>query len=104
MVPAVPGGVEHTLIVSPIPDAKYLDFQCEGNKCGWTREYFEAPKAQIEAVPPGRRRHQEALEQIKPLGEEPFTVDEEAAKSWLALAEASKDAAVGYPDILAETL
>jgi hypothetical protein len=73
------------------------------NKCNWTREYYKALKAKIDAAPPGPFR-ETALEQIKPLGKEPFTVDKEAAKKWVDLAEASKAAAEGYPAWLAETL
>jgi hypothetical protein len=106
MVPPEPQSVEHSRIVSPIRDAKYFDSQCKENKenkCDWTRSYYEALKAKIEAAPPGKLR-EAALERIKPLGAEPFTVEEKAAETWLALAKASEAAAKDYPAWLAESL
>jgi uncharacterized protein YjbI with pentapeptide repeats len=90
--------VEHTRIVRPDPD-----YPCTEGKCGWARKYYEVQKAKVEAVPPGEPREL-ALERIKPLGEEPFTVDEKAAKGWDALEKASKTMAAIYPARLAETL
>jgi len=103
IVPPGPGSVEHARIVSPVPDAKYFGSQCKEDKCDWTREYYEVLKAKIEAVPAGTLRRA-ALERIKPLGTEPFAVDEKAVKRWLDLEKASEAAAKGYAARLAETL
>jgi Pentapeptide repeats (8 copies) len=103
MGPPGPGSVEDARIVSPVPDAKYFGSQCEEDKCDWTREYYEALKAKIEAVPAGLLRRA-ALERIEPLGREPFTVDEEAAKGWERLAKASEASVASYPARLVEIL
>src|SRR5262249_16281102 len=60
-------------------------------------------KAEIEATPPGRRRDG-ALQRIAPLGEEPFTVDKQAAQDWWALASKSKATAASYRTRLAEMM
>ena len=103
MVPPAPRSVEHALIVSPVDDAKYFGKQCEEKKCEWTTKYYEALKAKIEAVPAGELREQ-ALALIKPLGEEPFAVDEMAAERRQVLTETSDAATKAYPARLAETL
>jgi uncharacterized protein YjbI with pentapeptide repeats len=97
--------VEHARIASPVHDAKYFDIQCKEReyRCEWTKEYYEALKAKIEAVPAGQLR-EEALQRIKPLGRRPFAVDENVAKRRQVLRETSKAEVKAYPARLAEIL
>jgi hypothetical protein len=105
MVPPASESVEHARIASPVPDAKYVGSGCTEDKCDWTREYYEMLKAKIEAVPAGKLR-EEAIQRIKPLGADPFTVDEEAARRWLDLAKDTEPAetySARYAEILIKT-
>jgi uncharacterized protein YjbI with pentapeptide repeats len=102
-VPPASGFVEGALIRSPVTEARYLGEGCGSETCDWTRKYYETLKAEIDAVSPGPLR-EAALERIKPLGAEPFTVDEKVVERWQALAMASEATAESYPARLAETL
>jgi hypothetical protein len=107
-VPPGWGFLEGSLILGQVSKAKYqaeyFPSDCENLNCDWTKDYYEALEAKIDAVPPGPLRDQ-ALRRLEPLGDDRHLLgDEIASEAWLTLEKASTATRESYPARLAQTL